>query len=152
MCPEGTYWSEEACTCFSEIQCTQMCGPGFQLDPRAGCSCIRQHEFDAIFENCENTNVCPDGQVWSDDLCICVAEVQCMMMCPQGQQLDPRYFCSCVPQASVFALNECENNGGCIGSNCGGGVSVDVDISTEISVNVDEGSCFSHDCEPPVPG
>jgi hypothetical protein len=56
-CAEGYYWDMDACTCFAEIQCTLMCAPGFDLDPREGCSCVPLIIVNAIYnhgldENC----------------------------------------------------------------------------------------------------
>jgi hypothetical protein len=54
-CDEGTYWSEDACMCFAEIQCALYCDlSGQQLDPIGGCSCIPQAQYDAIMNNCNS--------------------------------------------------------------------------------------------------
>jgi hypothetical protein len=83
QCPEGTYWSTDACMCLAEIQCAMMCQPGQQLDPRYGCDCIPQTQYNAIMANCD-TPYCDDGYYWSTDACMCFAEIQCAMMCIPG--------------------------------------------------------------------
>jgi hypothetical protein len=83
MCPPGQYWSDVACMCLAEIQCAMMCQPGQQLDPRYGCDCIPQTQYNAIMANCD-TPYCDEGSNWSEDACICIAEIQCAMMCSPG--------------------------------------------------------------------
>ena len=45
VCPvpekcESGVWNEDACECFSQIQCALWCGEGKGLDPRYGCKCV----------------------------------------------------------------------------------------------------------------
>jgi hypothetical protein len=47
---------------------------------------------------------CPDGEVWNEDACMCFAEIQCAMMCQPGEQLDPRFYCDCIPHTQYNAI------------------------------------------------
>ena len=49
QCAEGEFWNEDACMCFSLLQCKKYCGDGFVLDPREFCSCIPQKVVNKLF-------------------------------------------------------------------------------------------------------
>jgi hypothetical protein len=115
-----------------------MCQPGQQLDPRYGCDCIPQTQYNAIMANCD-TPYCDDGYYWSTDACMCFAEIQCAMMCIPGLQLDPRSGCHCIPQAQYDAIMDNCNN------NSAGGYYIDIsfDIDTGVFIfNTDNTSMF----------
>lgn len=48
------------------------------------------------------------GNYWSERACSCFAMTQCDMVCPQGQDLDPRLSCGCVDQSIIDALFTCD--------------------------------------------
>ena len=62
-CPDGLQWEEEACACFSMMQCMMMCPPGQQLSPLLACKCIDQCEYDELFTD---ERLCQTGTGDSD--------------------------------------------------------------------------------------
>ena len=47
---DGTHvFNQEACTCFSLIQCRIECPEGLQLDPTQACECVAEDAIDRIY-------------------------------------------------------------------------------------------------------
>ena len=57
---------------------------------------------------CTERMFCPDGFIVDEKACTCTTPMKCRMMCPLGQQLDPRYPCKCVDQSVIDSLTQCE--------------------------------------------
>ena len=47
----GFEFSQEACTCFSAIQCRKLCPTGQHLDPTQACQCIPDNEYQTFFNH-----------------------------------------------------------------------------------------------------
>ena len=63
---ENYVFDEEACTCFSLIQCRIECPEGLQLDPTQPCECISEEAIDRIYnhsldEQCQVPNLSLEG-------------------------------------------------------------------------------------------
>ena len=51
QCGEGLRFDQEACACFQPVKCKKSCGENHILDPRETCTCISEHEYEAIFNH-----------------------------------------------------------------------------------------------------
>ena len=106
-CPAGQVWNDEACMCFSLIQCRIGCPHGEKLDPRESCSCVDEDVVEALFEcepeddvappepPCELTaDQCGASEFWivDRDSCSCKCDIVCIMT----MRID-KDTCSCVP-------------------------------------------------------
>ena len=61
QCYAGQVWNEEACMCFSMMQCKIQCPEGQALDPRLPCKCIAESDLEGLFTCDPNAPVDEDG-------------------------------------------------------------------------------------------
>jgi hypothetical protein len=99
------HWDYDFCICFADIQCMMMCPDGQTLHPQRGCDCISWLEYYSLNECTQKE--CDKGFYWSEDRCMCLVEAQCKKLCPQGQALDPREICECIPVMDIVMINDC---------------------------------------------
>merc|ERR1712113_415934 len=125
-CEPGFEYNEEACTCLTSFTCWMACPDDHRHDPRTGCRCISNSEYDEILNGKEcavEENKCDGpGFEYSEKACACLTKSPiCRMRCPKDHMHDPRTGCGCVSNSEYDEIlngkecaveeNKCEGPG-----------------------------------------
>ena len=118
-CPEGEFFRDDVCMCSVGHTALIFCPDDTIPDPYNGSSCLTYNEFNLLYAHTmgpdciEGTHddfflttnssqqYCADGEIFDDEICSCTSQIQCLMICPPGMDLDPRFACQCEWEANI---------------------------------------------------
>jgi hypothetical protein len=78
--------------------------------PTEFCTCVDICEIDSLYADeylcdiCDEILECEEGFYFDDEACMCFMSAQCKVLCPEGQDLLPTEFCTCVDICEIDSL------------------------------------------------